>query len=334
MLYLLGTDEAGYGPNLGPLVVAATLWRVRDASLASPADLYEQLAAGITNDPADPVRLTIADSKQLYSSGDSLARLEQGVLAALASLERVPRTWPEMWSHCSPAHRCELPWHRTFDRPPPYALSLDAITAAARQFQGALEQGGVELVDVQATILHPSDFNDHCDRLDSKGAVLSSATLALARGLLGHCSDGPVQIVCDKHGGRNRYAGHVWEELAAHEPAASDGHSLHGGFPVQTVCEGRHESRYRWQGGTAGSQAREIRFVTKGERFLPAALASMFAKYLRELSMMAFNAFWAERVPNLKPTAGYPGDALRFWNDIEPVVRLARFEERQLWRAR
>ena len=32
MQYLLGTDEAGYGPNLGPLVVTATVWEVPDAS--------------------------------------------------------------------------------------------------------------------------------------------------------------------------------------------------------------------------------------------------------------------------------------------------------------
>ncbi len=32
MGYVLGTDEAGYGPNLGPLVVTATLWEVPDDS--------------------------------------------------------------------------------------------------------------------------------------------------------------------------------------------------------------------------------------------------------------------------------------------------------------
>ena len=50
----------------------------------------------------------------------------------------------------------------------------------------------------------------------------------------------------------------------------------------------------------------------KGEEFLPTALASMTAKYLRELSMRAFNEFWCARVPGLRPTAGYPGDAPRF----------------------
>ena len=30
MSYLLGTDEAAYGPKLGPLVVSVTVWRVPD----------------------------------------------------------------------------------------------------------------------------------------------------------------------------------------------------------------------------------------------------------------------------------------------------------------
>ena len=29
---LIGTDEAGYGPNLGPLVVAATIWRTSEGA--------------------------------------------------------------------------------------------------------------------------------------------------------------------------------------------------------------------------------------------------------------------------------------------------------------
>jgi ribonuclease HII len=325
MLYLLGTDEAGYGPNLGPLVVAATLWRVHDADLAAPPDLYERLSTGISSDPLDDARLTIADSKRLYTAWETLGRLERGVLAALELVERRAATWQTIWSVLSPGHLCNLPWHRTFDRPLPCACLPEELSQGLERFRLASQSGGVELVDVRAAILHPADFNDRCDRLASKGAVLSSATLALVRSMIAGRTEAPLHIVCDKHGGRNRYAAVVWEELAADEAAKSNG------FPVQTICESRDESRYRWRCGAA---QREICFVTKGERFLPAALASMTAKYLRELSMMAFNAFWAERVPHLRPTAGYPGDALRFWNDIEAMIRLTRLEERTLWRER
>ena len=48
---------------------------------------------------------------------------------------------------------------------------------------------------------------------------------------------------------------------------------------------------------------------------LAVALASIFSKYIRELFMRPFNAFWAERVPGLRPTAGYAADAGRFLRD-------------------
>jgi len=67
------------------------------------------------------------------------------------------------------------------------------------------------------------------------------------------------------------------------------------------------------------STGRTIRvaFLLGGEsRSLPIALASMLAKYVRELHMALFNEFWAENVPGLKPTAGYPNDARRFLADI------------------
>jgi hypothetical protein len=327
MLYLLGTDEAGYGPNLGPLVVAATLWKIHDADFPSVnepwPDLYESLATGISSDPSDETRLPIADSKQLYLAGTSLALLEQGVLAALQLLRREAVTWRRIWQCCAPGLSPELPWHRTFDCALPWAIGPVQLASVAQRLKHTLESAKVELVDLRATILHPAEFNDRCQRLESKGAVLSTTTLSLASELLQHCDDAPALIVCDKHGGRNRYAGMVWDTLVHSDDVSA-------GFPVQTLRESREESIYRWR----HFQPREIRFITQGERFLPAALASMTAKYLRELSMLAFNAFWAERVPNLKPTAGYPGDALRFWNDIEPAVRLARFSEHELWRAK
>ena len=38
---LIGTDEAGYGPNLGPLTVAATAWSLPDG--VEPQDLWDEL---------------------------------------------------------------------------------------------------------------------------------------------------------------------------------------------------------------------------------------------------------------------------------------------------
>ena len=53
------------------------------------------------------------------------------------------------------------------------------------------------------------------------------------------------------------------------------------------------------------------------------ALASMLAKYVREVCMRQFNEFWAKHVPGIKPTAGYPVDAKRFYSEIQgAMVRL------------
>ena len=39
MAFLIGTDEAGYGPNLGPLTICGTLWSI-DKDQTSGTDLY------------------------------------------------------------------------------------------------------------------------------------------------------------------------------------------------------------------------------------------------------------------------------------------------------
>ena len=58
----------------------------------------------------------------------------------------------------------------------------------------------------------------------------------------------------------------------------------------------------------------------------------MLSKYLREVLMHEFNRFWQSRVPGLKATAGYPGDAERFFDEIRPAVRRLQIEENVLWR--
>ena len=65
-----------------------------------------------------------------------------------------------------------------------------------------------------------------------------------------------------------------------------------------------------------------ISFMRESEsRHLPVALASMAAKYVRELAMDRLNAFFADHIDDLKPTAGYVQDGRRFLADVEPVIR-------------
>jgi hypothetical protein len=67
---------------------------------------------------------------------------------------------------------------------------------------------------------------------------------------------------------------------------------------------------------------------------MPTALASMTAKYLRELAMKAFNEFWCALVPDLRPTAGYYGDSRRFKRDIANKQRELGIDDHLVWRNR
>jgi ribonuclease HII len=53
---------------------------------------------------------------------------------------------------------------------------------------------------------------------------------------------------------------------------------------------------------------------------MPVALASMIAKYTRELLMVRFQEWFTRRAPQVRPTAGYALDAKRFWAEIQPLL--------------
>ncbi len=316
MGYLLGTDEAGYGPNLGPLLIGATLWQVPDDQLN--VDLYDTLSAAITSTPRDRQRLCIADSKRIYKPKGTLNRLEQGVLAALNSLGRQPKTWASLWDALdkqAAAEQQELPWYQTHQCEIPRAANVADISKHAEQLVALQQQA--ELVDMRARAVFPPLFNEMVERYDSKGAALSLTTLRLIRSQLEILKPAPVRIMCDKHGGRNRYLALLQDTFPDQQ--------------IRIVEESRQISTYRWGSAETGV---EISFQAKGEGFLPAALASMICKYLREISMEAFNQFWCSRVDDLHPTAGYPVDAKRYHQEIDVERQRLGIDNRLLWRSR
>ena len=321
MGFLIGTDEAGYGPSLGPLIVTATVWQLADHDLEQ-VDLYRQLASLVDrHGNGGHHRIAVGDSKQLFRPGGSLSALERGVLSALkVSAGELPLRWQRLWQLLCPGaldEMTDLPWYQGYDCRLPRDVSAVCIEQLASQLRHALDDGGVRLVRLRSTALFPPRFNRLVQQFDSKGTVLSQTTLDLVCDILSTLPREPVFIVCDKHGGRDRYAGLL-------QPRFAD-------RLVRVACEGRAESRY--EVGTAEHPI-WISFRAKGEAFLPSALASMGSKYLRELSMAAFNAFWRQQVHDLKPTAGYPLDARRFRRQIAPAQSRLEIDDQQLWRVR
>jgi ribonuclease HII len=320
-MYLIGTDEAGYGPNLGPLVVSTTVWQIPDEH--REGDLYRVLKGAVKAGPCEKKGrcVPIADSKKLYSSGDSWEQLELGLLSAMATCGQRADTWRSVWSSLSPAAVERLdaePWNEAFDMPTPHAADVLRIEKFVEKLMKASHKTGIRLESIASRPVFPREFNALVDELDNKSTALSHVTLELVRDALERTSpDQHVVVHCDKHGGRNCYAGLLQ-------------HFFPGHF-IEVHSEGRAKSVYRF-----GPPERrvEFRFVAKGDNFLPAALASMACKYLRELAMHAFNLFWQRHVPGVKATAGYPDDARRFKCDIAAAQEKLGITDEVLWRKR
>src|SRR5262245_56766610 len=84
MGWIIGIDEAGYGPNLGSLVMTSVACRVPDEKTIP--DLWNILESAVRKQcSADDDRIVVDDSKQVYASGQGFDALETNVLAALTA---------------------------------------------------------------------------------------------------------------------------------------------------------------------------------------------------------------------------------------------------------
>ncbi len=319
MPYQIGTDEAGYGPNLGPLTVTGTLWEMSDEKV----DLYEILGSAVTSTPPKKHsdQLFIADSKRVYGTSKKLAGLELPVLATLFSLKgRVPADWLELVDMvCEPEVRnCIGKQAWLFDQglSLPLAADLDAIKKLSDQFSSGCETSGVQLKQVRCASVFPDKFNDDLTKFCNKASLLSNVTLSIVRELLDQ-SDDDVEVGCDKHGGRSKYAGLI-QQILTDEMVMIGKESLD--VSDYSFRENGHDV--------------VLRFQAKGESFLPTALASMFAKYLREVFMELWNNFWRSKLPGIKPTKGYPLDAKRFKAEIETTQLALGISDHNIWRKR
>jgi hypothetical protein len=315
----VGIDEAGYGPNLGPLVMTSVACRVPESR--TTADLWRLLRAAVRrhSEPADG-RLVIEDSKLVYSTSRGLHDLETAVLAVLPLPDDGEGyRLGHFIDRLCPASHADLrgePWYQGACGIPA-VVEAASFQKAARRFERASRRHQIGWGPVHSVVVCPSRFNQWLAQWGSKGAVLGQAlTQLLAANQSLERDPEPVWFIIDKHGGRNTYAAMLQ-------------HALPDGMVVAQE-EGAERSTYSLLG-----PARPVRFTFEPRadaNHFCVALASMFSKYLRELLMLEFNRFWSLHEPGLKPTAGYHGDAARFFAAIRPVAERLRIPEAALWR--
>jgi len=305
-----GIDEAGYGPPLGPLVVAGTAFRMRQ----EPREgiLWDLLKDAVTRQArGSDGRLVVNDSKQVYSPGLGLRRLEEGVLGFLrAGPSPAFKRAGDLLAFLGCREVDDLPpwFSAAADLRLPLATNDSALESKASALCEALQRRGISLVSARAAAVFPAEFNRVVARTKNKSLLLFQKCGLVLQDIWTHVETGHSHVLVDKHGGRSRYRKLLLDV-----------------FPdcqCDILQEKADRSAYRVADVAGGGRTLLVTFQEGGDaRALPTALASMVAKYVREIHMLAFNSYWQQRLQGLKPTAGYHGDAHRFMRDIAPALR-------------
>jgi len=320
---VIGLDEAGYGPLLGPLVVGAAAFRLQGRHVGGTPGggcVLRQHLGGLVCRAGEAKRgaalpVVIDDSKEVRRrhGTEGLAR---GVrFAALAAGRREPEDlgdWLERFGDRPPGAFAHDPW---FAGPELARVPASELPADLR---ARCLLTGVEPLGTWVSPVTPLELNEACAATDNKARVLFLTTLTLLVRVLQELPGEDVEVRLDREGGRLDYA--AW---------LSDVFPFHG---VEQLDAPDDEARYCLRDG-----GRELRlsFVTRGDgRHFEIGLASMAAKLTRELFLARFNAWFGARQPGLKPTAGYVEDGRRWLEEAAPVLQRERIDLRRLVRER
>ena len=354
MKLVIGVDEAGYGPNLGPLVVCASAW---------VSDGPEAARKALDSEHFGPhVRLSnggipLGDSKQVYDKKigfqslalpvDLIARIAERQAASDNFEGNQTRVFPKhseaeeaiqngaaFLSHC--LGRCPealLPWYQQIgddSNCQPLDLNRQDVHHAETTLQRChrhLDEASIRLVGLASDVIDERRFNRGCDEYENKASLLSVSSI--------HLADRLLQTLLTNHQQRDAAC-----ESSSVRVTLFDCETWARQFDsIEIVCD-RHGGRKRYHSllshvcpdtwysilkestfescyqGQFGDTPLEWNFVCKADTSIAPAFASMLAKGIREFIMLQFNAFWMHRCAKLRPTAGYPVDAKRFVSAI------------------
>lgn len=304
-MILSGLDEAALGPSLGPFCACLVSFEYSSGVQTTETDpeLYNLLASIVSNNKNENNKITVADSKVLYSRSTGIELLERGVtgflaeaglnlpcslsdlLDTLCNSEDSSALSEPLWY--KDAGNFRIPWSEGVNR-----------SSGGQIPEIPLKDFGLKLELPRLRFVSARSFNRRLETAGGKGNAVRSIISPLLRyGLIGAADGDYRRLTVDRQGGR-RYYGEWLTELLP-------------GAPLRALEEGPRRSAYR-----TGNCHVEFLVGADGIR-LETALASMIAKYVRESAMKLFNSWWAEKVPGIRPTAGYPQDAKRFIADLD-----------------
>ena len=317
MYVYAGIDEAGYGPMFGPLLVTRAVLRIPRISRAdlpgdAPPQLWQRLRRGVCKTvQGSQGRVVINDSKKVHTPAAGIRHLERGVLAfATMGGHRTGDlgTWLDWLGETGHHALDDLPWYcPDADRPwdaLPAACTPGEIAVARNLLESTCQRIGVELGDLGAAVVFEDRFNRMVHATRSKASASFTFVAGHLQHIWQHHGEHHPFVAVDRQSGRSHYR----ELLAITFPGAD----------IRITDESPLCSRYELH---HGPRRMTVSFeVDCDAGHLPTALASMTAKYTRELLMARFQAWFTAALPQVKPTAGYAADAQRFWREVEPRI--------------
>lgn len=323
---LAGIDEAGLGPLLGPLTVGYSAFELSHA--VSPdamltLDLWKALGGAFARKPVRKrVRPVVCDSKVLYSPSRGLRPLEEEVLAWAAHAGVDVSSYQTLLAGLCPLARETPDIYPWYGGDTTFPLECDADLAALRRnpIARALGENGCELRALGVVPVFEGEFNRTLRRTDNKArAEFEIIGRILADLWVKHRHLG---VICDRQGGRAHYR-----------------YTLHEQFPEADITifhESEKLSTYELCVSSEPDRpSMFIAFAEKGDgKHFTVALASMCAKYVRELMMHRLNSWFGARQPGLAPTAGYYSDGRRFLRDTDSLRRRLAIDDGIFIRAR
>lgn len=277
-MLVMGVDENGLGPRLGPLVATSVV--LQASRYARPALRDRGLSLGLTDS-----KETGGFGRMGFTESVALALVERGGAGLATSAD-------DLLDRLAPQSRRRL---RACCPDDPSAAQCWGVDFALPLFGGDLSYGAglldqlvgrsaLRIVDVQSRVACAGLLNTKLSEGRNKLAV----DLELFEDLIAsaHSRHGsPLLVICGMVGGIRDYATRF---------------SRFDRDRVEALANRRGQRRYAVDG------LGELRFeVDADAQHLPVALASIVGKYLREICMRRIGEFYRQDLPALKLSSGY-----------------------------